>query len=200
MKGEPIMRITWNKRRIRSSLLTIALLIITIALLPRPIMQAQEETIPTTIFLVRHAEKVQDGSANPALTSAGMERAIALADLLEDAGITAIHSTDFIRTRDTVVPLAERLELPITIYDPRNLAVKAALLKDMPGRHVVSGHSNTTPELVRLLGGDPGPPMVEAGENDRLYIVTLHPDGTVGTVVLRFGKRFRPGGQDPTLW
>ena len=184
----------WTIRNRRPALLalTTILLYTTLSLLPHPAIQAQEETSVITIFLLRHAEKVQDGSADPALTSAGMERAIALADLLEDAGITAIHSTDYIRTRDTIVPLAERLELPITIYDPRNLAVKAALLKDMPGRHVVSGHSNTTPELVRLLGGDPGPPMVEAGENDRLYIVTLHPDGTVGTVVLRFGKRFRP--------
>lgn len=177
--------------------LFLSLFIIFIAALilaPQPASWAQEERAVTTIFLVRHAEKVQDGSADPALTQEGRERATALADLLEDAGITAIHSTDYIRTRDTVAPLAERLELPITVYDPRNLAVKAELLKRLPGRHVVSGHSNTTPELVRLLGGDPGPPFVEAGENDRLYILTLFPDNRVETLILRFGKRFRPEG------
>jgi len=177
--------------------LFLSLFIIFIAALvlaPQPVSRAQEEGAVTTIFLVRHAEKVQDGTADPALTQEGRERAIALADLLEDAGITAIHSTDYQRTRDTIVPLAERLELPFTVYDPRNLAVKAELLKRLPGRHVVSGHSNTTPELVRLLGGDPGPPFVEAGENDRLYILTLFPDNRVETLILRFGKRFRPEG------
>ncbi len=186
------MRSILNRRLIRSIPTTIVLLVIAIILTPRPVVPAQEDTSVITIFLVRHAEKVQDGSADPALTGEGRERAVALADLLEDAGITAIHSTDFIRTRDTVVPLAERLELPVSIYDPRNLAVTAELLKRLPGRHVVSGHSNTTPELVRLLGGDPGQPFVEAGENDRLYIVTLLPDGGVETVTLRFGERFRP--------
>ena len=186
------MRRTLNRRLIRS-ILTAAILVTTaIVLTPPPMVPAQSETPVTTIFLVRHAEKVPDGSPDPALTMAGLQRAQALADLLEDAGLTAIHSTDFIRTRDTVAPLAERLELPVSIYDPRNLAVTAALLKDLPGRHVGSGHSNTTPELVHLLGGDPGPPFVEKGENDRLYIVTLLPDGGVETVILRFGERFRP--------
>ena len=188
------MRTMRNWRPERLSLLTIAILISAIALIPRQTVPAQEDSSVTTIFLVRHAEKVQDGSADPELTAEGHERAATLADMLEDAGITAIHSTDYQRTRDTVVPLAERLELPVTVYDPRNLVVKAELLKRLPGRHVVSGHSNTTPELVRLLGGEPGPPFVEAGENDRLYILTLYPDDRVETLILRFGKRFRPEG------
>ena len=190
------MRSVNRRRPIRSILLTILLALSLLAVsglaTPRSAISELEEGAVTTIFLVRHAEKVPDGSADPALTPAGRERARALADLLEDAGITAIHSTDYIRTRETVAPLAERLELPITVYDPRNLAVKAALLKDLPGRHLVSGHSNTTPELVRHLGGDPGPPFVEQGENDRLYILTLLPNGEVETLVLRYGERFQP--------
>lgn len=33
---------------------------------------------------------------------------------------------------------------------------------------------------------------MEAGENDRLYILTLYPDDGVEILILRFGKRFRP--------
>jgi hypothetical protein len=51
----------------------------------------------------------------------------------------------------------------------------------------VVGHSDTTPELVGLLGGDPGAPIDEPTEYDRLYVVTLGPDGTVTTVLLRYG-------------
>ena len=36
-------------------------------------------------------------------------------------------------------------------------------------RHLVVGHSNTTPPLVELFGGDAGPPIDEASEYDRLY-------------------------------
>jgi len=58
----------------------------------------------------------------------------------------------------------------------------------MPGRHLVLGHSNTTPQLVEALGGEPGAPIEEM-EYDRLYIVTLM-DGRTSTVLLRFGSPY----------
>jgi phosphohistidine phosphatase SixA len=170
-------------------------LVLSVLMLPRPDLPAQEPVVVTTVFLVRHAEKEQDGSRDPALTPAGRERATALADLLEEAGLTAIYATDFRRTRDTAAPLAERLGLPVTLYGARELVGLAAGLKRTPGRYLVSGHSDTTPNLVVLLGGEPGPPFVEEGGNDRLYILTLQPDGRAETVVLRYGKRFRPPGR-----
>ncbi|HEX6202017.1 MAG TPA: hypothetical protein VF100_03370, partial [Thermoanaerobaculia bacterium] len=56
------------------------------------------------------------------------------------------------------------------IYDPRRLAELAAALRAGEGTVLVVGHSNTTPELVRLLGGDPGAPIAH-DEHDRLYRV-----------------------------
>ena len=69
-----------------------------------------------------------------------------------------------------------------------------------PGRYLVVGHSNTTPDLVNRLGGDPGATIDEESEFDRLYVLVLHPDGSVVTVLLRYGddlERSRtnlPGG------
>ena len=151
----------------------------------------------TTVFLLRHAEKDRSVADDPPLTPAGSERARALADLLEEAGITAIHTTDFRRTRDTVLPLAGRIGQEPGIYDARLLPVLAERIRSTPGRHVGSGHSDTTPDMVRLLGGEPGPPIEDEGENDRLYVLTLHPDGTATTVLLRYGERFRDLAQDP---
>ena len=151
----------------------------------------QQETI-NTIFLLRHAEKTDDGTSDPPLTLKGQERAASLADLLEDAGITGIYSTDYKRTRQSVEPLAERLGLALNLYDSRRLSDTAGLLKTLSGRYIISGHSNTTPELVRMLGGEPGAPIVEAGENDRLYVLTRHSDGRITTLLLRYGERFRP--------
>jgi hypothetical protein len=42
---------------------------------------------------------------------------------------------------------------------------------------------------VELLGGDPGYPIEELNEYDRLYILTIG-KGKVNTVLLRYGKPF----------
>ncbi len=106
--------------------------------------------------------------------------------LVRDAGLTHIHTTDFKRTRDTAAPIAERLGIKPRPYDSSELEGLAEQLRATPGRHLVSGRSNTTPLLVRLLRGEstdiPDP------EYDRLYIVTLNPDGTAGTILLRYGS------------
>ena len=65
-------------------------------------------------------------------------------------------------------------------------------LKAAGGRHLVVGHSNTVPDLVERLGGDGGEAIEEAGEYDRLYIVTLKREGRASTVLLRYGEPFKP--------
>lgn len=140
---------------------------------------------PLSVWLVRHAEKMTGD--DPALTSAGEARADALADLLIDAKIAHIHSSDYQRTRQTAAPLAERLGLTVELYDPRDLSGLAATLKAKGGRHLVVGHSNTTPQLTEALGGDGGTPIVEATEYDRLYLVERLSTGTMSTTLLRYG-------------
>ncbi len=142
---------------------------------------------PLQVLLVRHAEKVDDGD-DPALSPAGVERAAALAATLRDAGIERIHTSDYLRTRETAAPLAETLGIEVEIYDPRDLDALVARLGEAGGRHLVVGHSNTTPAAVELLGGEPGAEIDEASEYDRLYLVTRGADGTVGTVLLRYGE------------
>jgi phosphohistidine phosphatase SixA len=142
---------------------------------------------PATIYLVRHAEKTTEKN-DPDLTAAGYDRAALLADMLVDAGITYIHSSDYKRTRETAAPLAEKLGLEIALYDPRDLPAMAAKLKERGGKHLVVGHSNTTPQLTELLGGAGGTPIVEATEYNRLYIVTIDADGGVQSSLIRFGE------------
>ena len=139
-----------------------------------------------TVFLVRHAEKTAEEN-DPSLTMQGQQRAEQLADLLADAEITRIYSSDYARTRDTAAPLAEQLGLEVEIYDAGDLQVIASKLKAKGERALVVGHSNTTPELVELLGGDGGEPIVEATEYDRLYIVSTGDNGRATTLLLRFG-------------
>jgi phosphohistidine phosphatase SixA len=149
---------------------------------------------------VRHAERADDPTAgappegrmlaeDPPLSPAGEERARLLAHMLGDAGVTAIHTSDYRRTRDTGDPLARRAGVAMRVYDHRDLAGFAAELRGTPGRHLVLGHSNTTPQLVEALGGEPGDP-IEDLEYDRLYVVLLE-GGRATTMLLRFGAPYR---------
>lgn len=150
---------------------------------------ARARAEPLVVFLVRHGEKVDSGR-DPELSAAGRQRAAELAATLRDAGIAHVHSSDFVRTRDTAAPVAARLGLEVALYDPRDLAGLAAALRERGGRHLVVGHSNTTPKLVELLGGDPGPAIDEAGEYDRLYVIAGGGDGRCSSTLLRYGRPF----------
>lgn len=168
-----------------------ALLALPLALLAAEAASAQDQAV--VVYLVRHAERAEDGTDDPPLSEAGMARAALLTTMLADAGITHVHSTDLERTRQTGALLAARLALPFEFYDPRDLQGLADRMRATPGRHLVLGHSNTTGEVVTALGGDAGEPIDEA-EYDRLYVVSIAPDGTVATTLLRFGEPFSPGG------
>ena len=122
----------------------------------------------TVVYLVRHAEKVDD-SRDPPLSAAGRERAALLAHMLRDAGLTHVHSTDLERTRETAAPIAGLSGIEVGFYDGENLAGLAERLRATRGRHLVSGHSDTTPELVRLLGGETSD--ISDSEYDRLYVL-----------------------------
>lgn len=160
-------------------------LILLLSLLFAAQASGQHTPSPLVIFLVRHAEKV-DTSSDAALSPAGKVRAQALATTLKDAGINHIHSSDYRRTRNTAAPIATLLAKEIQLYDPLKLSEFATKLKKAQGRHLVVGHSNTTPALAKLLGGESGSPIVEANEFDRLYIITISNDGLVNTVLLRY--------------
>ena len=154
-------------------------------LLPVPARAAAVPAADTVVvYLARHAEKADD-SRDPPLSEAGKARASELARMLADAGVTHVWSTDFERTRSTARPTAEARGLQVEIYDPNDLKGFAARLAATPGRHLVVGHSNTTPGLVRALGGTAGNLMGDS-EYDRFYAVVLGGAAPV-TVQLRWG-------------
>lgn len=138
----------------------------------------------SVFFLVRHSEKV-DESEDPPLTDRGRRRAETLRSMLRDSGIGAIYSSDFVRTRDTAHPLAEELGMEIILYDPNELDELSQKLLDSSGRTLIVGHSDTTPVLAGLLGGEPGS-EISLDEYDRLYMLVHRAGAGTSTVVLRF--------------
>jgi 2,3-bisphosphoglycerate-dependent phosphoglycerate mutase len=140
----------------------------------------------TRLFLVRHAEK--EAGPDPALTPAGEARAAALAERLAAEGVTEIWSTDTRRTQGTARPLAAARELAVQSYDPRALPAFANQLAETPGIKLVVGHSNTTDALAALIGADPGPPIDDAAEFDRLYVIMITDGYQVSSRIERYGQ------------
>ena len=181
----PIKQLIAMKR-----ILTIAvLLVLTVGQFGWAPKQPAEEKSPLLVFLVRHAEKSNAGR-DPELSDAGKERALELVKILRSANIAYVHSTDFIRTRATAKPTAEKLGLKTEIYNPSDLEALAQKLRDTGGIHLVVGHSNTTPEMVRLLGGKPVSKINEASEYDRLYIVRVSGKSNTSSILMRYGEPY----------
>src|SRR5689334_10443335 len=70
---------------------------------------------PSTIILVRHAEKAATPANDPGLTPAGEQRARDLMVALADAHVSAIITTQLQRTQLTAKPLADSLRVTPTI-------------------------------------------------------------------------------------
>ena len=135
-----------------------------------------------TLYLVRHAEKQSDGSRDPALTEIGKNRSEQLAVWFQDKGITDIWSSDYKRTRNTAMPLVTGLGLELSIYDPGNLPGLAKKLRQQQHTALIVGHSNTTPELARLLC-DCFVEDMDESEYDRLIVISISGSNTEVTTL-----------------
>lgn len=170
--------------RNQRSLLLVPFLFLTISLMPYPSLQAQETT---TFILVRHAEKADDGTKDPALIQEGEQRAANLAQHLRVTDISAIYSTSYQRTLDTVQPIANQKQLEIIRHDPfAEDALQQIMDKHRGGIILISGHSNTTPHLVNLLLGEEKFPQLDESQYDNLYIVTVTDIGSGQVVHLKY--------------
>lgn len=134
----------------------------------------------TTYILIRHAEKdttVQGSTmmqADPPLTKQGEARSQKLVKMLQEFEIDEIYSTNYIRTKSTVKPLAEKNNLDIQTYNARDLKNFASkLLQEKDKTIVIAGHSNTTPTLVNLIIGKEEYQPLDESVYNKIFIVTI---------------------------
>jgi phosphohistidine phosphatase SixA len=136
---------------------------------------------PITVYVVRHAEKAKppkdadaEAAKDPELTAVGRARAAALPNALGSAKLAAIYSTPYKRTLQTVAPVADKQGVQVQTVDADDVAGLVAKIKALGGGNaaLVSGHSNTVPEIIEALGVSE---KVELGHDDHgdLFVVTL---------------------------
>ena len=146
---------------------------------------------PTVVLLVRHAEKAAQPPQDPPLTKAGAARARALAVVARDAGVTAIITTQFERTRKTAEPTATALHITPEVVEAVPGTEHAKMVADQVLKHaggtvLVVGHSNTIPAIVGALGA-PRPRDLCDSEYDQLFVVVLGDTGPPRLIRSRYG-------------
>jgi phosphohistidine phosphatase SixA len=180
-----------------TTLVVISLLISVAAFSPRAV--AQEEFKPITVFLLRHAEREEEPRQDPPLSKDGIARSQALARLLSSAGVKAIFTSQFNRTKQTGEALATKLGLTVTPFtlklspsNPRQIAEESTaevtnkILEHSGQSVLVVGHSNSIPDVIKMLGGDVVP-TIDERKYDDLFIVTVYAKGKAKVTHLKYG-------------
>ncbi|MET3542942.1 broad specificity phosphatase PhoE [Pontibacter aydingkolensis] len=149
-------------------------------------------TLPTTVYLVRHAEKdiSNPSDQDPGLTPDGEARAEALRAELEGQKIDALYATKYKRTQNTLKPMAAARNLEIKVYEAHDFNGIGNKLKEQHAGKtvVVAGHSNTLLPLMEALGSKRPVSDISDSQYDYLFKVTINPDGASTVETVRFGK------------
>ncbi|CAM3424417.1 SixA phosphatase family protein [Aequorivita lipolytica] len=129
-----------------------------------------------TYYLIRHAEKVRTDpkDQDPGLSIDGMMRAKRWASYFEPIKIDEIYITRYMRTKQTISLIAQQKQVSPKRYDP-NTVYSEDFLKQTNGKTVlISGHSNTTPQLVNKLIGEEKFKEMDDSDNATLFKVTIN--------------------------
>ena len=145
----------------------------------------------TVIVLVRHAEPVGAGAADPDLSATGEQRAAHLGEFLADAlgqtKVDYLYAADTRRAQQTAAPIANQFALPINLLassDWEDLAPR--LRHDHRGETVVIvGYATTIPGVVRALTGQ----TVRLDDNDfgSVFVAVMPSPGDARLLRLRYG-------------
>ena len=141
----------------------------------QPVTKVKADSGITTFYLIRHAEKDRSNpdDADPELNQKGLGRAMHWAEILKDANIDAIYSTDYARTSMTAAPASVKYNIDVQYYDPRALELDQFKTDNINKNVLVVGHSNTTPQMANMLLGDEKYEALDDSENGALFIIKI---------------------------
>lgn len=174
-----------NKKTNNIAMKTLIIALLTV--LSFNVCQAQSTKDITTIILVRHAEKMDDGTKDPDLSVEGKARSIKLKDMLIKSEIDVIYSTPYKRTMATASPIAEATSLTTQEYNPSNKDFINSIYQKNKGKTVlVSGHSNTTPMAVNALLKMEKYENIAHEEYGRIFIVTISAEEQTSVIEIQY--------------
>ena len=146
-------------------------------------IQAQSPTDSkvSSFYFIRHAEKDTSNPADrdPDLVMEGVLRAARWSSIFNRIDFDIIYSTDYKRTRNTALPIAEQKKLPLTFYSPNGFD-SVDFVKNNFGKTVlIVGHSNTVPAMVNALIGEKQYKQIKEINYTNLYIINITESGEI---------------------
>ena len=138
-----------------------------------------------TVILIRHVERDNFFIVTPV----GHERAKALKEAVSDRNIAAIYSPDLERNLDTVRPLADYLNIEITLIPRLSEKTIDKMVSDILSKHrgetvlIVGNGSGNLRALHQRLGGK-GEGPYQYGE---MFLYTIPDHGPVEVKKSRYG-------------
>lgn len=145
---------------------------------------------PTTIYLVRHAERDPGPPEDPRLSREGLRRAAELRSMLRSIKLAAIYETEARAAKQTVAPTAGAHQIkPTQIGAPEVDKLVEMLKTKHAGETVlVVGNAESIPKTLKLLGvHEDSVPMIAEREHDHLFLVHLDTGGRVTLQHLHYG-------------
>jgi len=155
----------------------------------------------TTFFLVRHAEKADDGTRDPDLATVGYERAAELAYVLRNTELDAVYDTPYKRTRLTAKPAADSHKLKVETIQSLKIDDLKNFLDDVIAKHrggniLIVSHSNIVPVLIKLILHEEFDVREIENINDSvfddLFVVSFNKRETARVLNLKYGRRCEP--------
>lgn len=133
----------------------------------------EADPVVSTFYFIRHAEKDRTDPENrdPELSQKGLGRAMHWAEILNQANIDAVYSTDYDRTKMTAQPMVVKNDLVMQFYDPSAINVEEFKANNLGKNVLVVGHSNTTPDFVNQMIGQEKYAAIDDNDNGSLFIV-----------------------------
>lgn len=146
---------------------------------------------PSTVIVVRHAEKASATDPDPVLSELGTQRARDLAAALVDAGIGSIITTHLQRTKLTaadVMAASKLTPLIVPAGGATHVADVAAAIRARPAGDVVLvvGHSNTVTAIVAALGGPKFPNLCDS-QYSQMFVLEMRGPAAPRLIRAKYG-------------
>jgi len=133
----------------------------------------EKDEVVTTYYLIRH----------PFLTIKGAKRADHWAEVLSNANINMVYTTNYNRTKETAQPTATKNGLRLYVYDPRKMYDEGFKYNTRGKNVLIVGHSNTTNVFANKILGKDKYKEIEDDNNSNLYIVTVTKSGATSVLL-----------------
>lgn len=174
-----------NKKNILSIITLLFLCLLSFSFVEKGKDSKEKQEKSGIIYFVRHAEKVKEGK-NPDLTEHGNQRAQELATYLKNENIEGIYATDFLRTKNTAKPLADKQGIEIELYDKNNTDLLMEQVLKKGGNYLVVGHWGTANDAFNYFKVTPEYDTEEVHKNMSVLKVTYSKNKLVEAVLLKY--------------